>query len=166
MTVGQSEFSHAVVEDYGICRPVWRMRPLLLRNGEPGKPRAEKSLADHLNGEYMTQICNFYPLPLVLVLIPTPSPSHFSILSLCQRHGSSIPFRAFQFLNFCLGESPENLFLLGIYLMAYRQKLMSVIKNIVVIRVGFLYARFVRVREITRRCLPISKHINDIRRFR
>lgn len=62
-------------------------------SGEAGKsPEAEKSLADHLNGEYMTEICNFYPLPYPCSY-PHPVAAHFSALSLCQRHSGFIRSR-------------------------------------------------------------------------
>lgn len=107
VTVRQSEFSHAVVED-GICRSdVYGYYSC----GTVGlaSSRAKKSLADHLNSEYMTQICNFYPLPYPCSY-PRPF-HHFSILSLCQRHGGHDP-SALHSPNFC--PPPGDLFLLGL----------------------------------------------------
>lgn len=81
------------------------MRPLLLPSGEPGKPRAEKSLADHLNGEYMTQICNFYPLPRPCSYpypLPRPSVHPIPLFSLYANATGALPL-SFQFLNFCFG---------------------------------------------------------------
>lgn len=63
VTVRQSGFSHAVVEDTAYVGPSDVCGHYSCGMVRLASSRAEKSLADHLNGEYMTQICNFYPLP-------------------------------------------------------------------------------------------------------